>query len=73
MGNGCTPVHIAAESGNLLVLRSLLQHGGDAQKEDKEGETALHKAARSGSEAARGLLRAPSLGGVRVPEGGARL
>ena len=46
MGNGCTPVHIAAESGNLLVLRSLLQHGGDAQKEDKEGETALHKACK---------------------------
>ena len=37
MGNGCTAVHIASQSGNLLVLRSLLQHGGDAQKEDKEG------------------------------------
>ena len=29
-----------------MVLRSLLQHGGDAQKEDKEGETALHKACK---------------------------
>ena len=28
------------------MLRSLLQHGGDAQKEDKEGETALHKACK---------------------------
>ena len=47
MGNGCTAVHVGASTGNLLVLRGLLQNGGDAQKEDKEGETALHKAAKS--------------------------
>ena len=46
MGNGCTAVHVGAFTGNLLVLRGLLQNGGDAQKEDKEGETSLHKGAK---------------------------
>jgi ankyrin repeat protein len=46
MANGRTAVHVAASTGNLSVLRALLQNGGDAQSEDKEGETGLHKAAK---------------------------
>ena len=43
MSDGRSAVHIAAAAGNLLVLRALLQNGGDAQMSDREGETALHK------------------------------
>ena len=46
MGDGRTAVHIAAENGNLAVIRVLLQNGGDAQTIDKENETPLMKACK---------------------------
>ena len=39
-------MHIAASGGNLMVLRALLQNGGNAETEDKEGESPLHKACK---------------------------
>ena len=47
MADGRTAVHIAAQNGNLSVLRALLQNGGDAQVSDKEGETSLHKGCKA--------------------------
>ena len=39
-------MHIAASGGNLMVLRALLQNGGNAETEDREGESPLHKACK---------------------------
>ena len=39
-------MHIAASGGNLMVLRALLQNGGNAETEDKDGESPLHKACK---------------------------
>ena len=50
MEDGRTATHIASSSGNLLVLRALLQNGGSAETEDKDGETPLHKGPAINSE-----------------------
>lgn len=44
--DGRTPLHIAGESGNIAVLRLLLQNGADPLVTDKSGESALHKSCR---------------------------
>ena len=37
MEDGRTGLHISAESGNVAVLRQLLENGADPQLEDKVG------------------------------------
>jgi ankyrin repeat protein len=44
--NGLTPVHQAARSGNLEAFRLMLEHGGDATREDGSGKTPVDYAAR---------------------------
>jgi uncharacterized protein len=52
-----TLLHVAAASGrDTAVLGYLLQHGADIDAVDNSGETALHAAARTGSDAAVELL-----------------
>lgn len=40
-GNGQTPLMLAAEHGDLAMVRWLLEHGADPSKQDHLGETAL--------------------------------
>jgi len=46
---GITPLELAAERGDAPVIDALLQAGADAKGANKEGETYLMTAARSGS------------------------
>lgn len=43
---GQTPLHLAAEQGNLMALSALLEAGAAANQADKESDTALLKALR---------------------------
>ena len=43
---GCTPIHLAAESGNAPVLEYLLSRGGEVDSKSNDGQTALHFAAK---------------------------
>ncbi|XP_027850754.2 serine/threonine-protein phosphatase 6 regulatory ankyrin repeat subunit A isoform X2 [Aphis gossypii] len=47
MDDGQTPVHVAAQYGNLITLQLLLDDGGDPLFKNKVGETPLHLACRS--------------------------
>ncbi|KAL5017780.1 hypothetical protein ScPMuIL_003502 [Solemya velum] len=46
--DGATPTMIAAYSGNLDALRLIIERGGDPDKYDLTGYTALHHAVRNG-------------------------
>ena len=46
MADGRTPIHIASESGNIGVIRLLLENDADILATDEDGETALHKACK---------------------------
>ena len=45
---GRAAIHQAASEGHDKVIRSLVEHGADANAKDEDGETALMKAARNG-------------------------
>ena len=40
--DGCTPLHLAAGSGNLEIVKACLAHGADPSIRDSTGTTALH-------------------------------
>ncbi|XP_065174102.1 serine/threonine-protein phosphatase 6 regulatory ankyrin repeat subunit A isoform X3 [Atheta coriaria] len=44
--DGQTPVHVAAQYGNMQTLQFLLEDGGDPQYKNKSGETPLHLACK---------------------------
>ncbi|WAQ96677.1 USH1G-like protein [Mya arenaria] len=46
--DGCTPAMLAAQHGNLEALRIVITRGGDLDKSDLQGFTALHHAAKGG-------------------------
>lgn len=54
--NGVTPLHLAAESGDLRALESLLDDYGDPSAPDDDGVTPLHLAAKFGRVDAMKLL-----------------
>ncbi|KAK6527599.1 hypothetical protein TWF694_004583 [Orbilia ellipsospora] len=62
--NGETPLHYAAEQGDLDGIKWLLDHGADTETPDKDGNTCLHTITKSSSaridpvEVARALLNA---------------
>jgi ankyrin repeat protein len=43
-----TALHVAAEAGNLPVVRALLHHVADIAAVDEAGNTALHFSAKNG-------------------------
>ena len=56
---GCTPLHLAAETGNYYAVRKLCEAGADVDKTDRYDITPLQMAARYGhAECVRTLLRA---------------
>ncbi|KAL4240419.1 ankyrin repeat [Mactra antiquata] len=46
--DGCTPTMLAAANGNMEALRTIVTRGGDVDKYDLLGFTAMHYAARNG-------------------------
>ena len=54
--SGATPLHEAAEAGEVRRLESLLADGAQADARNDDGETPLHLAAGSGHGAVTGLL-----------------
>lgn len=48
MMNGATPIYIAAQSGQLEVLKLLVQKGGTVKINSYDGMSCLHAAAQSG-------------------------
>ena len=44
--DGNTPLHLATEKGNLLIVKKLLDHGADWESKNKHGETPLDRASR---------------------------
>ncbi|KAL1498660.1 hypothetical protein AB1Y20_013973 [Prymnesium parvum] len=63
--DGYTPLHAAVIGKAVPCLRLLLQHGFDVDARNRFGQTALHLAARLGSEqSARSLLAARASGGL---------
>jgi len=49
--NGKTPLYKACENENEAIIKYLVEHGADINKEKKDGETPLFKACKSGNEA----------------------
>lgn len=54
--NQRTPLHWAAEKGFQRIVELLLQHGSDANNQDRRGFTPMHYAATAGREEIVGLL-----------------
>ncbi|KAH3873356.1 ankyrin repeat and SAM domain-containing protein 4B-like [Dreissena polymorpha] len=46
--DGCTPAMLAAQHGNLEALKTIIGRGGDVDKNDLLGFTAIHHAAQRG-------------------------
>ncbi|KJK76597.1 hypothetical protein H634G_08185 [Metarhizium anisopliae BRIP 53293] len=50
INEGGTALHRAARNGNEALVRLLLDHGADIERQDNDGQTVLHTAAKSGSQ-----------------------
>jgi hypothetical protein len=48
LGDGSTPLHFAAQQGQVAQLKWLVELGADVHAKDKNGSTPLHVAARHG-------------------------
>jgi cytohesin len=69
-----TPLHIAAGTGQLLVMNLLLRAGGEIEARDNKGRTALHFSAITGNKSvAERLLAVGAELEVRTPNGGTPL
>lgn len=68
---GVTPLHRAAYTGQVGVVKCLLKHQADVNLPDSDGCTALHKAAEQGHLSVAELLvpKSPGLAGVRDKHG----
>ncbi|KAK2079397.1 hypothetical protein QBZ16_003088 [Prototheca wickerhamii] len=68
--DGCTPLHIVADAGNVEAIGLLKAKGVDLDLKDQDGMTALHYAAlASQREAYEALLEAGADSSVRDAEG----
>lgn len=54
--NGLTPLHVAAESGQQIIIKLLIKHGADINGKDSEGNSPLYTAIMSGRTHAAELL-----------------
>lgn len=41
---GCSPLHVAADQGSAIAMKTLLQRGADPKSRDNSGRTAIHLA-----------------------------
>jgi len=59
---GMQPLHVAAEKGNLVVVKALLEAGALAARRTSTGSTPLHFAVRNGHlEVAKALIEWPAI------------
>jgi len=42
MENGCNPIYVAAQKGELEIVRVLLEAGADVNRASNDGCTAIH-------------------------------
>ena len=65
-----TALHVAAAAGQAAVVTALLEHGADAEAQEKNGVTALHVAAQVGqADVAKRLLEAGADVEARTTDG----
>ena len=55
--NGVTPLHVAADEGNLSCVKLLISAGANVNAIDDEGETPLSKSLKQGHKDVANLLR----------------
>ncbi|KAH8881714.1 ankyrin [Thozetella sp. PMI_491] len=66
---GCTPLHVAAEVGEALLVLELVRRGAVVDAVDKHSRTPLHMAARYGREQAMHCLLACGADPSKIHEG----
>ncbi|GJN23740.1 hypothetical protein PR202_gb11418 [Eleusine coracana subsp. coracana] len=69
LGQGTTPLAVAALFGEVAVARYLLDHGANPNKTDEHGAVAMHSAVRSNEELIQLLLSRGARVDVAIPHG----